>query len=223
MSMISWAEREVELACKKENPERREDEFDYGCACYESALKAFKTLMEDGHSGTSIHFTKEILVRLIEHKPLTEIEDVESGWDFLTRIPNKRDEYRSNRLGSLFKEVYPDGTIKYHDVNRVHCVDENGCTYYNGFISRVIHDLYPIEMPYFPGSPYVVFVEEFLFDPANGDFDTMRLVNAQLPDGTVHELNKYYKEEGYTFVEIDFDEYMSRKAAVVLPKKEEEK
>lgn len=75
MSMTSWAEREVELACKKENPERKEGEFDYGCACYESALKAFKSLMEDGHSGTSIHLTKNILVNLIEGKVLTPIED----------------------------------------------------------------------------------------------------------------------------------------------------
>lgn len=75
MNMTTWAEREVELACKKENPERKEGEFDYGCACYESALKAFKSLMEDGHSGSSIHLTKEILVRLIEGKVLTPIEE----------------------------------------------------------------------------------------------------------------------------------------------------
>lgn len=158
MSMISWAEREVELACKKENPERKEGEFDYGCACYESALKAFKSIMEDEHSGISVRHTKEILNRLIENKPLTEIEDVKDDWNFLTCIPNKRNEYQSTRMGSLFKEVYPDGTIEYHDVNRVQCVDQNDCAYYNGFVSRVIHDLYPIEMPYFPGSPYVVFV-----------------------------------------------------------------
>lgn len=47
MSMKSWAEREVEIACKHENPDRKEGEWDYGCACYESALKAFKSLMED--------------------------------------------------------------------------------------------------------------------------------------------------------------------------------
>lgn len=223
MSRISWAEREVELACKKENPDRKEGEFDYGCACYESALKAFKSLMEDSHSGASILFTKEILIRLIEHKPLTEIEDVESGWDFLTRIPNKLDEYRSNRMGSLFKEVYPDGTVKYHDVNRVHCIDQNDCSYYNGFVSRIVHDLYPIKMPYFPESPYVAFIEEYSYDPDNGDFDTLRLVKVQLPDGTVRELDKHYKQEGYTFVEIDVDEYVSRKAAMILPMEEEEK
>ena len=60
MMMKTWAEREVELACKRENPDRKEGEFDYGCACYESALKAYKSLMEDGHSGFSIGITKHI-------------------------------------------------------------------------------------------------------------------------------------------------------------------
>ena len=32
MSMMDWAKREVEIACKKENPNRKEGEFDYGCA-----------------------------------------------------------------------------------------------------------------------------------------------------------------------------------------------
>lgn len=46
MNMTDWAKREVEIACKRENPSRKEGEFDYGCACYESALKAFNCLME---------------------------------------------------------------------------------------------------------------------------------------------------------------------------------
>ena len=33
MSILDWAKMEVEIACKKENPERKEGEFDYGCAC----------------------------------------------------------------------------------------------------------------------------------------------------------------------------------------------
>lgn len=44
-SMLDWAKREVKIACKKENPNRKEGEFDYGCACYESALKAYVTMV----------------------------------------------------------------------------------------------------------------------------------------------------------------------------------
>lgn len=49
-SMELWAEREVEIACKHEAPDRKPGEWDYGCACYESALKAFRSLCEDGHA-----------------------------------------------------------------------------------------------------------------------------------------------------------------------------
>ena len=58
MSMLNWAKREVEIACKRENPDRKEGEFDYGCACYESALKAFDSLCQDEHSGFSIKMTE---------------------------------------------------------------------------------------------------------------------------------------------------------------------
>ena len=53
MSMSEWAKREIEIACKRERAEdgTKEGEFSYGAACYESAYKAFKSLMEDGHSG----------------------------------------------------------------------------------------------------------------------------------------------------------------------------
>ena len=46
MSGISkWADREVQLACQRENPDYQEGEFDYGCACYQSALKAFESVI----------------------------------------------------------------------------------------------------------------------------------------------------------------------------------
>lgn len=107
--MESWAEREVEIACKREAPDREPGEWDYGCACYESALKAFNSLCEDGHSGFSIGMTKQILNRLIECKPLTSIEDTEDVWDNTTDFGGHRGEvanYQCKRMSSLFKYVY---------------------------------------------------------------------------------------------------------------------
>ena len=65
MSLKEWAKREVEIACKKENPNWDGKSFDYGCACYQSALKAYQSLCEDEHSGMSFNITKNILIRLI--------------------------------------------------------------------------------------------------------------------------------------------------------------
>lgn len=50
MSMMEWAKREVEIASKRERGDKPESEWDYGCACYDSALKAFESLCGDGHS-----------------------------------------------------------------------------------------------------------------------------------------------------------------------------
>ena len=40
-----WAENEVAIACRHEKSDRKDGEWDYGCACYESALKAFGILV----------------------------------------------------------------------------------------------------------------------------------------------------------------------------------
>ena len=80
MSMSDWAKKEVELAKIIEAKDLKEGEFDYGGACYDSALKAFKSLAEDGHSGMSIKLTQQILNRLIDGKPLLPIEDREDIW-----------------------------------------------------------------------------------------------------------------------------------------------
>lgn len=73
MSMMEWAKREVEIASKRERGDKPESEWDYGCACYDSALKAFESLCGDGHSGFSIGITKGILNRLIEESLLLRL------------------------------------------------------------------------------------------------------------------------------------------------------
>lgn len=107
----TWAEKEVEIACENERKASgtKEGEWDYGCACYESALKAYHSLSEDGHSGFSIGMTKYILNRLIDGKPLTSIEDTEDVWSDITDLSGYRGEivnYQCKRMSSLFKYVY---------------------------------------------------------------------------------------------------------------------
>lgn len=211
----TWAEREIEIACKHERGDSgsKDGEWDYGCACYESALKAYKSLMEDGHTGFSIGMTKYILNRLIEHKPLTPIEDKEDVWNDISDISGGCVNYQCKRMSSLFKYVYPDGTIKYRDVNRFYGVnlDNPNGSYHSGLIDRVMEELYPIRMPYFPTKSFKVVCEEFLTDRNNGDFDTIGMLYFIDPDGVRMELNRYFKEVENDFVEIDKDEYEERR------------
>ena len=68
MEILEWEKNQVAIASKRERGDNPENEWDYGVACYESAMKAFERLLEDGHSGMSIGFTKAILNRLIDGK-----------------------------------------------------------------------------------------------------------------------------------------------------------
>ncbi len=213
MTMTEWAKQEVALACKRENPDRKEGEFDYGCACYESALKAYLSLMDDGHSGMSFGFTKNILIRLLEERPLTPIEDVPEAWDKVTGFDEDGSKhYQCKRLFSLFKDVDADGNKSYSDVERYYCVDaDSGCAYHNKLVGQLLDEMHPITMPYFPPvGKYVFTVKDYLTDGKNGDFDTMSVRTLKNPDGEMEEVYRYFAEDGDGWREIGLTEFYKR-------------
>lgn len=221
ISMLDWAKREVEIACKKENPNRKEGEFDYGRACYESALKAFESLCRDGHSGFSIKMTQSILNRLIDGQPLTPIEDTDDIWNKCHRPKDGLEVYQCKRTSSLFKEVYADGTIKYSDVCHSYCVNirNPNNTYSSGLIRRIIDEMFPITMPYMPGKPMKVYCENFLTNKKNGDFDTVGVFYVLKTENDKQEkieINRFFREpesdEEGSWTEISKEEYEERKA-----------
>lgn len=208
MGLVEWAEKEVELACKKENPNWDGKSFDYGIACYQSALKAFKSLCEDEHSGMSIAFTQGILNRLIDVKCLTPIEDTEDIWNEIHDCEDGTKEYQCRRMSGLFKKVLPDGTVKYSDVERIIKVDQNGIPWHSGDVSRLIEKMFPIEMPYYPATEkYKVYSEDFLVNPENGDYDTWAYLYVEKPDGEKVDLNLFYTEKEGQTVQISKEEY----------------
>lgn len=215
MNMTNWAKKEVEIACKKERGNKEENEWDYGCACYESALKAFESLMCDGHSGFSIGVTKQILIRLIEGKPLTPIEDTDDIWDEVEGFEENCKHYQCKRMSSLFKTVHSNGKIDYFDSDRIICFDINNpkVSYYSGFVVHMINEKFPITMPYVPKNPIKVYCKEWLTDRKNGDFDTIAVLYVTLPGGEKVNIKRYFKGAENGYEEIDKDEYTSRVAA----------
>lgn len=222
MSMQSWAEKEIEIACSREREASGvdNDDWEYGCACYESALKAYKSLMGDGHSGFSIGLTKHILNRLINGQPLTPIEDTPDIWNISRFVDgdDKYTTYQCNRMGSLFKYVYADGTVKYKDNNFCYGVDINdpNNAFSAGLVTKIIHEMFPITMPYSPGKAIVVYCEDFLTDKKNGDFDTRGIFYAIKPDGEKIEINRFFKESKDGWDEIDETEYNERKLIKIM-------
>ena len=195
MSMSEWAKREVEIACKRERDNASEGWADYGCACYESALKAFNSLMGDGHSGMSIGFTKNILIRLIEGKPLTPIEDTDDIWRESYREGKDYTTYQCKRMSSLFKDVYDDGTVKYSDIDRFKCRNIDSDVYFHsGLVRRLLDEMYPITMPY-SGEVFEVVKEDILVDPKNGDYDTVAVHYMFDSNNEMIQINRFFTED----------------------------
>ena len=199
MSMLEWAKNEVAIASKRERGNKPEGEWDYGCACYDSAMRAFESLLGDGHSGMSIGFTKNILNRLIDGKPLTPIEDTEEVWGE-PRIDSrdKSKQYQCKRMSSLFKRVAQN--------------EENPhVSWHNGFVAKIYDEMYPLTLPYMPNSrPDIIVCDELLTDRKNGDFDTIAILYIKKADGERVEVNRYFKENEVSFTEISPEEYKER-------------
>ena len=217
MGTYTWAEQECRLACKKENPnfDFDSDDFDYGCSCYKSALKAYKSLAEDGHSGMSFSFTRDILERLMRHEPLTPITD-DDFKDGNYLYPDEqlasmglKSEIQCPRMSGLFRKETIDGEVAYTDLGRAYCIDiEKPSDTFSSSASNIVDELFPIKMPYLPErGKYKVYVQTFLTDKKNGDFDTQGVLYLITPDGKRIDINRYYTEKAGKMVEISKDEY----------------
>ena len=219
--MRGWAENEVNLACQRERGDSGAEEgmWDYGCACYESALKAYNSLCKDGHSGMSIGFTKQILVRLIEGKPLLPVEDTEDAWN---KVSENEQKYQCKRMSSLFKDILEDGTVKYTDVERYYCRDiHNGSTYRLGVVGGLIDELFPITMPYIPeDKPCIVFCEDFEICEEDKEIDILGIIYLRDPQGNNLKINKFYKSAESGWVEITNEEYQKLRSIVKPEEKE---
>lgn len=222
--MYDWAEQECRLACKRENPDfdfnkdgLDEESFDYGYACYKSALKAYKSLCEDEHSGMSFGFTKNILIRLMEGLPLTPItdEDFKEDENCYCESPESlakrglKSDIQCSRMSSLFRKETLDGKIIYSDLNRSFFVDiENPSDTFQSNDS-FLNELFPITMPYMPKKgKYEIYCQTFLTDKANGDFDTRGVLYVITPEGKKVDVNIFQTERDGKWVRIDKNEFM---------------
>ena len=215
MSTDIWAKREVELA-KNEALKSGSDNCSahYICECLNSALKAFNSLCEDGHSGASMEQMLIFLQRLVRGLPLTPIDE-DTTWVKSSVSESGTITYQCARMTSLFKDVDREGNISYSDVNRVVCVnkdDPHAPVWYNGFVSKIVNSIYPIKFPYYTSSdPIIAYVSEHTTSLSE-DFDTMCIDSVKLNNGETVELKRFFKEDLNinSWVEIDEEEYNRR-------------
>lgn len=211
MSMLDWAKNEVKIASERERKmnETPDGEWDYGAACYESALKAYESLLGDGHSGFSISITKSILNRLIDGLPLTPLTGDDDEWYKKLDACNKI-SYQNKRCSQVFKYIDKDtGKISYNDMYRFEFVNDDNpdVAYRDRFATHILNEMFPITMPYAPGKPKRVVCHEFLVNPKNGDYDTFAILYIDEGDGSRTSINRYFTETTNSFVEISEEEY----------------
>lgn len=214
MEMSEWAKREVEIACKKENPNWDGKSFDYGCNCYQSALGLYDILCKAGHSDMSFYFTRNILIRLMNGNPLTPITDDDFFAKSSEHIKGKglKSYIECPRMSSLFRKETLDGKVSYTDADRVICVDKKGNTWNSALARDIIDKMFPITMPYFPSNEkYKIYREDFVLNPNNDYPDHEAFMCVITPKGEIIELDEYYKEIHGEWVKISKEEYFKDK------------
>lgn len=223
--METWVEREVKIAIDREHAVDKEDcekrgkkynpkDFSYGGEIYKSALKAYKSLLKDGHSGMSWAFTTNVLNRMMQHKVLTPLQGADDEWHEC-EIHNMDGtvDYQNVRQSSLFKHVHPDGTVTYNDVDRAVCVDadDKHDTHHFGLSASIVDELFPITFPYMPGNKSYKVVDRIFATNGNpGEFDTVGILRVECQDGSVHLINKFYKEGKDDWIAINKEEFELR-------------
>ena len=223
------AEKEIKIL--KEELEKKYPGSTY---IWDTTLKVYKTLI----SKHPYIFTSDFGYRnrvlqniqeLAEGFPLTAIDNTNADWQEIPngaltkmRKANVVEKYRSGRLFSLFKEVYKDGHVEYHDNYRV--TTENyitGTEYAFGLSNLIYDEMYPIKMPYNHKSEWgaKVYIHDFVSDPEDkeSNFDTIAVLFAKEPGGKNVSINRYFRvpkdDEEPTYgnwVEIKFSEFADR-------------
>ena len=229
-------ENEKKRAEKEVNFLKEELEKKYPGSTYiwDTTLKVYKTLIsKHPYIFTSDFGYRNRLLQNIQELaggfPLTAIDDTNADWQEIPngalvnmRKANVVEKYRSGRLSSLFKEVYKDGHIEYHDNYRVtteNFITGTECVF--GLSNLIYDEMYPIKMPYNHKSEWgaKVYIHDFVSDPEDkeSNFDTIAVLFAKEPGGKNVSINRYFRvpndDEEPTYgnwVEIKFSEFADR-------------
>lgn len=209
---LDWARHEVALALAREMDYSEDGGFEYAKGCYDSALKAFASICEDGHSGLSFSLTRRILDRLLSGRPLTPVEDKPEEWNESWKSNDGIKHYQHKRLSSLFKDEFQDGKVEYTDTSAYECVDEDsGIPYHGGGSDIIIRDFFTVKFPYSPPvRKYRLVTRDYLTDRKNGDFDTKIYKKIIDPDGTIIPVYRFFKYTKNGQEEIDWNEFLER-------------
>lgn len=107
------------------------------------------------------------------------------------------------------------------DYDREYCInvnDEHEIPLSTGLATMLIHELYPISLPYMPSTKkFLVYMDRFLTDVNYGDYDTVAILGIRTLEGDKLDIKRYYKDTDDGMVEITEQEFLSRKQRSLSP------
>ena len=202
------ARKEIERACKRENPDWDGKCFDYGCSIYQNALECYEAIQpiieKAGHSGFSYGIFINVLNKLLKRKILTPI--TEEDFPEIGEHVCERDDgvitSQCPRYTALFRDTYPDGSVTYHDVDRIAVIDQNGLAWHSGDTEKKCKEFIPeIELPYLPSDECIkIYVVEFTYENERafikpGEYNSVYIQKIVFPDGTVKQVDRLYLDD----------------------------
>ena len=227
--MKEWARREVDLAktwLNDEDPEAKETMSEE----YEAAYRSYCNFLDELEKLEDTKIIKTAFAQLLHEENLSPIVDSEDDWTLVEDPAPGKDNpgwiiYQCKRRSSLFKKVAYDrksgevDEITFRDFDRAVCIDINkpDCMYTGGMGPLLLDEIMPITLPYSPCGKTRIFTEDFKYhEEYEGDMDTVGVLYFRMPDGTMKEVKRYFKEdhESKQMVEISQSEYLSRKKRV---------
>lgn len=153
-NMVAHAKREFAILYADLPPEDMEGPNIW---IRDNIVDLLAVLATQGHSGGSIGYCVSNFKRLALLNPMSPIEDTPESWGDAYHVDEEgTSHFQCRRLSSLFKEVYADGTITFHDLDAVIYQDEGTDSYYG---RGGMNDDSLVTMPYYPPErPKVVIV-----------------------------------------------------------------
>lgn len=118
---------------------KREDSIYPAEMVHTCVLDLLRVFYYQGHSGMSSGVISSMFERLVKFKPLVPITEENADWVSVTEMyfgaggeTHGTSVYQSGMCSSLFKTVYPDGTVIYGDLDKVYYTDPTGASYTTG-------------------------------------------------------------------------------------------
>lgn len=229
--MKEWARREVDLAKAYLNVEDQIVKETISEE-YEAAYRSYCDFLDEYEKLENTKIIKTVFTQLLHEENLSPIVDSEDDWILVEGFdPAAGGDnpgwsiYQCKRRGSMFKKVVYDrktgevDEITFRDIDRAVCIDINkpDYMYTGGMGPLVLDEMIPITLPYSPCGKIRIFTEDFKYhEDQEGDLDTVGVLYFRMPDGTMKEVKRYFKEDHETkqMVEITQLEYLSRKKRV---------